>query len=133
MSHLAENDVPVLTDEHGYPTDEALDFLRTFTGSAHQLVEHLDEAMRGYGGVKVERTTDDFDRPIRQVYMATGGWSGNEEIVSHLMRSFFWFAYWESSKRGGAFTFHVPEDRWDEPMIEWPPARVLPPGRSDSE
>lgn len=124
----ADKPVPTLSDGHGYPTDEALDFLRTFTGTAHQLVDHLTEAMRAYGGVKVERITDDWDRPIREVYMATGGWSGNESIISHLERSFFWFAYWESSRRGGAYTFHVPEDRWDEPMIEWPPAVNYPPG-----
>lgn len=128
--HTADYDVPVLLDGHGYPTTEGLDFLRTFTGSAHQLVEHVAEVMRPGGGVSVERITDDFDRPVQRVYMATGGWSGCEEVIGHMERSFFWFAYWQTSQRGGGYTFHVPEDRWDQPMIEWPPARILPPGET---
>lgn len=112
--------------EDGYPTDEGLHFLRTFTGSAHQLVEHLSEAMSTYGGVWVERVTDDYGRAVREVSVATGGWSGNEDIIGHMRRSFFWFAYWQTSRRGGGYTFRVPEDRWDQPMIDWPPAHVAP-------
>lgn len=118
---------PVLIVD-GYPTAEALDFLRTFAGSPRELVEHLTAAMRAYGCVRVEKTVEEFaNRPIREVYMATGGWSGNESIIGHLERSFFWFAYWESSRRGGAYTFHVPEDRWEQPMIDWPPAHLSTP------
>lgn len=37
--------------------------------------------------------------------ISTGGWSGHEEIVSALGMTFFWFLYWQSSQRGGHFTF----------------------------
>ena len=122
-----EKDVPEMFDADGYPTGEWLDYMRTLTGTTGHLVNLLTDAMRAYGGVRVEPMSDDFGRPIREVYMATGGWSGNEEIVGHLQRSFFWFAYWYQSRRGGGYWFRVPEDRWDRPMIDWPPAHETHP------
>jgi hypothetical protein len=41
---------------------------------------------------------------------ATGGWSGNEEIVSALERNtMFWALCWAASLRGGYFEFEVRE------------------------
>lgn len=115
-------DEPEMFGSDGYPTDEWLDYMRTFTGTTGQLVELLTKAMRN-GGVMVESKLDDFKRPIREVYMFTGGWSGCESIIGHLERSFFWFAYWYQSRRGGGYWFHVPEKRWDEQLADWPWAR----------
>ena len=126
LERTPRHDAPELLDEHGYPTDEALDYLRTFTGSAHQLVELLEHAMGAYGAVKVEQVADELDRQIHRVTLVTGGWSGNEDVIAELDRSFFWFAYWQSSHRGGKYSFHVPEGRWDEPMMDWPPAHSTP-------
>lgn len=110
----------------GYPTDEWLDHMRTFTGTARELVDMLTEGMR-MGGVVVE-TGEEFGRPIREVYLWTGGWSGCETIISHLERTFFWFAWWYQSRRGGGFWFHVPEDQWDKPMGAWPFATMSADG-----
>ena len=42
--------------------------------------------------------------------MATGGWSGNESIISSLQDNImFWSMYWESSHRGGLFIFRIPK------------------------
>ena len=117
-----------LRGDDGYPTEAALAAIHTFTGSAKELVEVLYQGMRAYGVVTIEPKDDDR-REIVEVYIATGGWSGNESIVSALQRSFFWFAYWEQTRRGGAFWFHVPVDRWENPMPEWPPATHITPVR----
>jgi len=39
-------------------------------------------------------------------HLSTGGWSGNEDII-HSMQSnhMFWTLCWQSSARGGHFTF----------------------------
>lgn len=41
--------------------------------------------------------------------LVTGGWSGCEEIISALQENhLFWSICWQSSVRGGLFTFKVP-------------------------
>lgn len=115
--------VAELNDGNGYPTNEGIRALRVFEGTPSQLVEVLTMTFGKMGRVAAEPPQkDDFDREFIEVYLATGGWSGNEEMISALQHSFFWFSYWEMSKRGGAFTFHVPVGKWDKPMIAWPPA-----------
>jgi len=38
----------------------------------------------------------------------TGGWSGNEEIVSALKTTMFWMLCWQKSERGGHYYFRLP-------------------------
>lgn len=41
--------------------------------------------------------------------LATGGWSGNEEIIHALKQNnLFWMTCWNSSHRGGLHKFYVP-------------------------
>ena len=40
--------------------------------------------------------------------ISTAGWSGNEDRIEALRKNMFWFFYWQSSKRGGHFIFHLP-------------------------
>ena len=41
--------------------------------------------------------------------ISTGGWSGNEELVGAMMRNMMFFALcWQSSRRGGHYTFELP-------------------------
>ena len=37
--------------------------------------------------------------------LTTGGWSENEEIIDILCNKFFWFLWWQESKRGGYYKF----------------------------
>ncbi len=46
---------------------------------------------------------------LGNVYMATGGWSGNEDIIDALHRNVaFWGLSWQKSERGGAYWFSIP-------------------------
>lgn len=40
--------------------------------------------------------------------VSTGGWSGNEELIEAVHQTFMWTLVWESSRRGGHYTFFVP-------------------------
>lgn len=44
----------------------------------------------------------------RQYKLSTGGWSGNEEIITAMQNNtFFWVMCWEQSQRGGYHVFDV--------------------------
>ena len=66
-----------LRGEDGYPTEEALEALPLYRGTARQLVNALEDGIKAYGGFTVRHTKDDYGHPVVDVSMATGGWSGN--------------------------------------------------------
>ena len=69
------------------------------------LLEFIRPLWEPYGCLRIS------GKRVKHVYMATGGWSGNEDIVDALHRSgsmLFWLLYWEKSARGGAFWFKIP-------------------------
>lgn len=83
-----------------YPTEEQLRAIREaspFEFSLPEIVELIREAWSYYG--KLE-----FDG--KKLFLATGGWSGNEDIISAMQDNIgFWTQYWKKSERGGGFTF----------------------------
>jgi len=127
-----------ITDEHGYPTEPALDLISDWRGTPRSLVADLLEPIfHGYGSVMwghrdswkvgAPGTGGQPDTPtvndLRvEMRLVTGGWSGNEDAIAALRRGMFWM-WWQSSTRGGAHEFEIPANFWDQPMIEWPQRR----------
>lgn len=99
-----------LLDDDGYPTDEALNAIRTFEGTPEQLVEFARELWQWDHLIHVRRPW----RDRIEVDFVTGGWSGNEDVIAALDGSVFWFLYWSASYRGGKHVFSVPVDQWSE-------------------
>ena len=87
-------------DADGYPTDETLTAIRDWPYTDHGgLVEYVREAWSDYGRMWEE------DGMLR---LATGGWSGNESIISSLKANAMFMAmWWESSHRGGLEVFRM--------------------------
>lgn len=48
----------------------------------------------------------------RTFWIATGGWSGNEDILEAMQENFiFWSVCWQQTKRGGQYQFTLPDPR----------------------
>ncbi|MFH1226799.1 MAG: hypothetical protein V1701_02710 [Planctomycetota bacterium] len=66
------------------------------------LLEFIKPLFEEYGRIEIT------GKMVKRVKMATGGWSGNEEIIGALRRNLmFWPLYWEKSQRGGAYWFRI--------------------------
>lgn len=118
-----------ILDEEGYPTPDALALITTWPGTPRELVEDLLRPIfEAYGGIQCAehvRHTTGPNRPASsqawyEVRLVTGGWSGCEDAISALEKGKFWFGWWQSSSRGGAYEFHIPTEFFDQPMGEWP-------------
>lgn len=104
-----------LIDGDGYPTDQALDRISTFTGTAEEMAGYVQSLMHN-GAAKVEDFTDDFQRPGKRLTLVTGGWSGCESVIGALHETMFHFMGWESSFRGGKHTYTFSLPQWAMPF-----------------
>lgn len=94
-----------MPDEDGYPTQAEL----------HEIEKHDFKDPFGW----FDRVKDawwcsnwgftEFDDGDAKVYLiSTGGWSGNEEIISSMQANFvLWSLYWKENKAGGHYLFRV--------------------------
>jgi hypothetical protein len=92
-----------------YPTEWGIAQLRQFRGTPHQFVGLVVRMWWEPTPLRVDAGTDD-GKPVMVIRMATGGWSGNEQLVGVVEASFFGVLYWQSSCRGGLHVYHVPLD-----------------------
>lgn len=101
-----------LLDEDGYPTDEALDWIRKYQG--YQKLDDWFAFIKNIWwnadwGWHEEDTKDDiFEKPVKQYQISTGGWSGNESIIAAMQENWImWSITWVQSRRGGHYIFEV--------------------------
>jgi hypothetical protein len=88
-------------DSNGYPTGESIRKIERweYTDGHDALLEAISPLVEGYGRCE-KRTVDGVWE------FATGGWSGNEEIIQALENNFmFWGMCWQLSRRGGYYEF----------------------------
>lgn len=85
-----------------YPSQSELDKITAWgPGNYRALIAYIEPYVSKYG-----RLTQ---LAVGRVEIATGGWSGVEDIISALMDNhIFWATCWHSSHRGGLFVFELP-------------------------
>jgi hypothetical protein len=84
-----------------YPSELELTFIKEFDIIKKPITELLDfvYSIWEYDDWGFKKTPHAFE-------LHTGGWSGNEDIISALKQNFlFWSLYWEHSSRGGHYYF----------------------------
>lgn len=95
-----------MLDKDGYPDETSL-----------QQIEKWDILEQGIEGLLtlIAENTNWADRQIhrkgkRVIYYqySTGGWSGNESVISALRRNSLFWLFWEKSTRGGHYWFRIP-------------------------
>jgi hypothetical protein len=117
-----------LIDDDGYPTDEALDHLRAFTGSTEELVAYVRSLM--YSGLSVQEDyTNVYGKPEKRLTLITAGWSGCESVIGALHETMFHIMFWESSFRGGKHTYTVSAAQWDMNLAWGIPGKSTPTER----
>lgn len=98
-------------DEDGYPTDEALKYIKTFDwkkGDVAELFAFIKSIwnMHVWTESVVENGRFNKITKYRKYEFSTGGSSGNEEIIRAFQRNnFLWDLCLESYLRGGHYVF----------------------------
>ncbi len=89
-------------DSDGYPTEDTLTTIATWPASQlDNLVPFVCEAW-SYPDHAVH------DKAKATLYLSTGGWSGNESIITALEKNLvFWGMCWFKSQRGGHYWFRL--------------------------
>jgi len=87
-------------DKDGYPTDAILAKLNSLANdyTARKETIKLIRDLWYWGEPWVTFTGSDL-------FLSTGGWSGNESVVGALRDTMFWWLYWQKSERGGHYHF----------------------------
>jgi len=86
-----------------YPTDESLGNIVGYKGDYTTLMSEIAFLFGTYG-----RCEFDGNHWI----IATGGWSGCEDVISALKaNTIFWMTCWYMSKRGGYYEFEIKEKK----------------------
>lgn len=100
-------------DSDGYPTEAALARIQNWPiNNMDSDIQSLFDFIRSCAweehGSWHERIVRDRGLRFNRITVSTGGWSGNESLISALERNVVaWSLTWQSSKRGGHFVFEV--------------------------
>lgn len=117
MRILQETGTENLLDEDGYPTDFALERIRSweYTEGWNELFEFI-KPLWAYSDMEWwseehDVTTIECGEKVaveNVFYISTVGWSGNESIIRALeSNKLFWWDCWYQHRRGGHYIFRV--------------------------
>jgi hypothetical protein len=87
-----------------YPSEQALKIIKEWDivkDGLKALFDFIQGEWSEYGWQRRTRT---------RLYLSTGGWSGNEDIITVMKcNHLFWSISWIQSRRGGHYVFEVKE------------------------
>lgn len=95
-------------DDDGYPTEATEEVVQKWAciGKENKLAL-MDYVKKAWWMASWGWSEEDFEEGKRY-QISTGGWSGNESLISALRGNFiFWSLSWVQSRRGGHYIFEV--------------------------
>lgn len=119
LARTREGTYPTTLDvEDGYPSEERVEEIRMVAAvDARRWLHDEFPFLWGSlpcGSVEVREAKDIVDRPARRIRVATGGWSGCEDVIYAVLGHFMMATYCKERHSGGAYVFVVPhEERKD--------------------
>lgn len=106
-------------DSDGYPTEESLEQIENYSGSAIYLMREVVDYFNncGYGVVYVNKPPSPAEKTVFE--LSTGGWSGCEDVIDALKNNrLWWVCCWRSLHRGGHYSFEVSNTLMIDPTGE---------------
>jgi len=86
-----------------YPTEDTLNLIKNWSSKDFELAELICSIWNSdYGSATLT------GKRVKTLQLATGGWSGNEDIVAALQQTMFAKVCWQMSKRGGLYIYKIP-------------------------
>jgi len=94
--------------EGGYPCDDKVEEITMIAADLAQewlrdVLPTVWTSIGCYGYARVDDTED-----TREVYIATGGWSGCEQVINAILKNFWLRQYLHTRVSGGAYVFRIP-------------------------
>lgn len=105
-----------MDEDDEYPSEADLTALEQFEGTPRHFVDEVIRLWAYPSYTTVTTITDDFGKEVLQLRLATGGWSGNEDVIQAIDAGMFRILYWHLSQRGGLHLYRIPVARLDEPV-----------------
>ena len=99
-----------MLDKDGYPTEAILKTIETWSFTEKSIEDFLNliKCLWSYPDRYVLS-----GKRILRLYLSTGGWSGNENVIEAMQRNaIFWMMCWQKSVRGGHFWFRIDKKQW---------------------
>ena len=92
-------------DADGYPEQFELNVIAQWAAKYYRMMDFI-KARWHYANDGYWRQNG------RLFFLSTGGWSGNEEIISAMQKNWiFWMFCWRVSRYGGHYVFRLPEEK----------------------
>jgi hypothetical protein len=96
-------------DVDGYPSEQSLTAISVWQIKSNEDIQALldyCQTLWAYYGRWEDKPLDPEEGPM--IWVATGGWSGNESIIKALEENWiFWCLCWQMSRRGGYHEFRT--------------------------
>lgn len=123
MSSIVHWDYPkTLIDNEGYPTPEALDYIKNWSTNS-SIIEvktgkffgkgKFDELIEYIKTIWTYKDAIEYENGLLEIH--TYGWSGNEEIIEELKHTDLWLLKFRCERTGGHYYFKVT----DENDFDW--------------
>lgn len=111
-----------LRDSDGYPTQEALDYIKNWSiiSDFHEIEtstgkyfgkEKYEELIEYVRSIWTYNDAINYEDGLLEIH--TFGWSGNEDIIEELKKTDLWLLKWRSEQTGGHYYFQIEDKGYD--------------------